>query len=102
MILRMLSLLLLVKLACRRTWRPALTVLCIGRKGQLTNVDKSKLQQNESVESKKLQHHKGPGARQDSLGAQQAQQPLFQTRTNDISAFAEQERPRTGYTLSQA
>ena len=65
-----LSLLLLVKLACRTTWpgRPARTVLGIGRKGHLTNVDKRKLQQNESDQIKKLQHHKGPGQRQDPVG----------------------------------
>ncbi len=63
-----LSLLLLVKLACRTTWRPARTVLGIGRKGQLPNVDKRKLQQNESDQIKKLQHHKGPGQRHDPVG----------------------------------
>jgi len=52
----------------RTTWRPARTVLGIGRKGQLTNVDKRKLQQNESDQIKKLQHHKGPGQRQDPVG----------------------------------
>lgn len=62
-----LSLLLLVKLASRTTWRPARTVLGIGRKGQSTNVDKRKLQQNESDDIKKLRDHKGPGQRQDSL-----------------------------------
>jgi len=63
-----LSLLLLGKLACRTTWRPARTVLGIGRKGQLTNIDKRKLQQNESDQIKKLQHHKGPGQRQIPVG----------------------------------
>ena len=63
-----LSLLLLGKLACRTTWRPARTERGIGRKGQLTNVDKRKLQQNESEQIKKLQHHKGPGQRQDPVG----------------------------------
>ena len=63
-----LSLLLLGKLACRTTWRPARTERGIGRKGQLTNVDKRKLQQNESDQIKKLQHHKGPGQRQDPVG----------------------------------
>ena len=66
-ILCALSLLLLVKLACKTTWRPARTVLGIGRKGQLTNVNKRKLQKNDSGELKKLRHHKGPGQRQDSL-----------------------------------
>ena len=66
-ILCTLSLLLLVKLACRTTWRPARTDLGIGRNGQLTNVDKRKLQQKESDEIKKLSHTKGPGQRQDSL-----------------------------------
>ena len=63
-----LSLLLLGKLACRTTWRPARTERGIGRKGQLTNVDKRKLQQNESDQIKKLQHHKGPVQRQDPVG----------------------------------
>ena len=81
-----LSLLLLGKLACRTTWRPARTERGIGRKGQLTNVDKRKLQQNESEQIKKLQHHKGPGQRQDPVGLSQAQQPLFQTCTNNRSA----------------
>ena len=63
-----LSLLLLGKLACRTTWRPARTERGIGRKGQLTNVDKRKLQQNESEQIKKLQHHKGPVQRQDPVG----------------------------------
>ena len=66
-ILCTLSLLLLVKLACRTTWRPARTVLGIGRQGQSRKVDKRKLQQNESDQNKKLRHHKGPGQRQDSL-----------------------------------
>ena len=66
--LRTLALLLLGKLACRTTWRPARTERGIGRKGQLTNVDKRKLQQNESEQIKKLQHHKGPGQRQDPVG----------------------------------
>ncbi len=47
---------------------PGRTVLGIGRKGQLTNVDKRKPQQNESDQIKKLQHHKGPGQRQDPVG----------------------------------
>jgi len=34
----------------------------------LTNVDKRKPQQNESDQIKKLQHHKGPGQRQDPVG----------------------------------
>ena len=63
-----LSLFLLGKLACRTTWRPARTERGIGRKGQLTNVDKRKLQQNESEQIKTLQHHKGPGQRQDPVG----------------------------------
>ena len=63
-----LALLLLGKLACRTTWRPARTVLGVGRKGQSTIVDKRKLRQNESDQITKLQHHKGPGQRQDPVG----------------------------------
>jgi len=83
-------------LSSLRVERPGRTVLGIGRKGQLTNVDKRKLRQNGSNQIRKQQHHKGPGQRQDPVGlSPRHNNPCFQNaQTTDQPELSETDSER--------